>query len=86
VHCLHAGVDPRDSTVDLCTIYDLNNKLVAACNPFPGGVERVFYVWDSVIVLTADKRIYRLKERGIADKLEMLYRKNLFEVAAELAG
>jgi hypothetical protein len=46
----------------------------------------VFYVWDSVIVLTADKRIYRLKERGIADKLEMLYRKNLFEVAAELAG
>ena len=80
-----AGVDPRDKGVDQCSIYDLNNKFVAATNPFAGGVERVFYVWNSVIVLTADKRIYRLKEKGIGDKLEMLYRKNLYEVAAELA-
>jgi uncharacterized protein (UPF0335 family) len=84
VRCI-AGVGARDDTVDQCSVYDLENKFVAAFNPFPSGVKRVFFEWNSVVVLTKDNRVYRLKEKGIADKLEMLYRKNLFDVAAELA-
>jgi hypothetical protein len=83
-YLLVAGVNEQDGS-DVCNVYDLDNQFVAASNPFVGGIRRVFYEWDSIVVLTNDHRIWRLKERDTADKLEKLYARNLYEVAAELA-
>lgn len=77
--------DVNEQGDDMCTVYDLENQFVAASNPFVGGIRRVFYEWDSIVVLTKDNRIWRLKERNTADKLEKLFSRNLYEVAAELA-
>jgi hypothetical protein len=77
--------DVNEQGDDMCTVYDLENQFVAASNPFVGGIRRVFYEWDSVVVLTNDNRVWRLKERNTADKLEKLFSRNLYEVAAELA-
>ena len=83
-YLLVAEVNEQDGT-DVCNVYDLENQFVAASNGFVGGIRRVFYEWDSVVVLTMDDRIWRLKEKDTAAKLEKLYERNLYEVAAELA-
>ena len=83
-YLLVAGVNDQDGS-DVCNVYDLEHQFVAASNAFVGGVRRVFYEWDSVVVLTKDHRVFRLKERGTAEKIEKLITRNQFEVAADIA-
>uniref|UniRef100_A0A8C9FZC4 RING-type domain-containing protein n=1 Tax=Pavo cristatus TaxID=9049 RepID=A0A8C9FZC4_PAVCR len=65
-------------------IYDLCNKFIAYSSIFDDVVD-VLAEWGSLYVLTRDGKIHVLQEKDAQTKLEMLFRKNLFEMAINLA-
>uniref|UniRef100_A0A8B9R7R9 Vacuolar protein sorting-associated protein 11 homolog n=1 Tax=Astyanax mexicanus TaxID=7994 RepID=A0A8B9R7R9_ASTMX len=66
------------------TIYDLDNKFIAYSAPFDDIID-VLAEWGSFYVLTRDKKMYMLQEKDTQTKLEMLFKKNLFVMAINLA-
>ncbi|CAK8684034.1 unnamed protein product [Clavelina lepadiformis] len=83
------GSVPSTSTMrmpdkNMVTIYDMKQKLIAYSSPLPG-VQEVLYEWGSVFVLTADNNLICLQEIDIHQKLEMLFKKNLYSLAVNLA-
>eukprot|EP00457_Paulinella_chromatophora_P001265 gb/GEZN01001267.1/.p1 GENE.gb/GEZN01001267.1/~~gb/GEZN01001267.1/.p1 ORF type:complete len:995 (+),score=149.02 gb/GEZN01001267.1/:333-2987(+) len=74
--------EPKKNTL---TIYDLKNKFIA----YAAKVETVVEVvaeWGALFILTASHKCYQLTEKDLASKLQMLYRKNLFQIAISLAS
>ena len=69
----------------MLTVYDLKNKMIC----FSGEVEQVeqiVYEWDTLHVLLKDQaQSFVLKEKLMSTKLELLFRKNLYNVALQLA-
>ncbi|KAI9334026.1 hypothetical protein BDR26DRAFT_867661 [Obelidium mucronatum] len=81
----------------ILTIYDLRCKLIAFQGSFEGlsgsgsgaarvggGILSVATEWDELFVLTADQKIYRLEEKDMSTKLELLYSKNMYTLALSL--
>ena len=70
---------------NVLTVYDLKNKMIC----FSGEVEQVeqiVYEWDTLHVLLKDQaQSFVLKEKLMSTKLELLFRKNLYNVALQLA-
>ncbi|CAG5986498.1 unnamed protein product [Menidia menidia] len=78
------GGEASPSERQLLTVYDLENKFVA----YSCGFEDVMDVvaeWGSFYVLTRDGKMAALQERDTQTKLEMLFKKNLFVMAINLA-
>nr|CAB3267620.1 vacuolar protein sorting-associated protein 11 homolog [Phallusia mammillata] len=83
------GSIPTTSTMRLLdknvvTIYDMKQKLIAYSAPLPG-VQEVLYEWGSIYILGADNSLVCLQEIDIHQKLEMLFKKNLYSLAVNLA-
>jgi hypothetical protein len=76
---------PGGSNRDVLTIYDLKNKMIT----FSTDVEEVahiVYEWDTLHVLLKNpQQSFVLKEKAMSTKLELLFRKNLYNVALQLA-
>ena len=70
---------------DICSIYDLENKFKAMQTTFRHGVKHVLREWGTVVVITGENRVWQLAEKDTPTKLELLFAKHLYEVAAELA-
>uniref|UniRef100_A0A8C9U302 Vacuolar protein sorting-associated protein 11 homolog n=1 Tax=Scleropages formosus TaxID=113540 RepID=A0A8C9U302_SCLFO len=66
------------------TVYDLDNKFIAYSASFDGVID-VLAEWGSFYVLTHDSKMYVLQEKDTQTKLEMLFKKNLFVMAINLA-
>ncbi|KAJ3075472.1 Vacuolar protein sorting-associated protein 11 [Podochytrium sp. JEL0797] len=77
------------------TVYDLRCKLIAFQGSFEGsgngkgrvgggGILSVASEWDELFVLTVDQKIYRLEEKDMTTKLELLFSKNLYTLALSL--
>ncbi|XP_062869801.1 vacuolar protein sorting-associated protein 11 homolog [Trichomycterus rosablanca] len=66
------------------TIYDLDNKFIAYSAAF-GDIVDVLAEWGSFYVLTRDGKMFMLQEKDTQTKLEMLFKKNLFVMAINLA-
>lgn len=66
------------------SVYDLKNKLVAYTGAFQN-VLSVFVEWGYVFVLCRDGKLYQLEENDINSKMEILFKKNLYQVAVSLA-
>ncbi|XP_078494941.1 vacuolar protein sorting-associated protein 11 homolog [Ciona intestinalis] len=69
---------------NIVTIYDASQKLIAYSSPLPG-VQEVLYEWGSLFALVADNNLICLQEIDIQQKLEMLFKKNLYSLAVNLA-
>ncbi|XP_061659657.1 vacuolar protein sorting-associated protein 11 homolog isoform X1 [Syngnathoides biaculeatus] len=76
--------DSCPSDRQLLTIYDLDNKLIAYSALFDDVID-VVAEWGSFYVLTRDGTVYILQEKDTQTKLEMLFKKNLFVMAINLA-
>ncbi|XP_036923457.1 vacuolar protein sorting-associated protein 11 homolog isoform X1 [Sturnira hondurensis] len=76
--------DPQSSDKQILNIYDLCNKFIAYSAVFEDIVD-VLAEWGSLYVLTRDGRVHALQEKDTQTKLEMLFKKNLFEMAINLA-
>lgn len=46
---------------------------------------KVMHEWGSLFVLTGDGKMYQLSEKDFQTKLDMLFRKHLYEIAISLA-
>ena len=66
------------------SIYDLQNKFVAYTSPIPP-VQAMVSEWGMLYILAKDGRMFQLSEKDISSKLEVLFRKNQFSLASELA-
>ncbi|XP_038609321.1 vacuolar protein sorting-associated protein 11 homolog isoform X3 [Tachyglossus aculeatus] len=78
------GSEAQSSEKQLLTVYDLCNKFIAYSAVFDDVVD-VLAEWGSLHVLTRDGRVHVLQEKDTQTKLEMLFKKNLFEMAIHLA-
>jgi hypothetical protein len=81
-------IQPTGSDVgigmNIITIYDISRKFIAYSSPVPA-ISEVFGEWGSLYLLTVDGRLIYLRERDTQTKLEMLFKKNQFSLAIELA-
>uniref|UniRef100_A0A3B3RJX0 Vacuolar protein sorting-associated protein 11 homolog n=1 Tax=Paramormyrops kingsleyae TaxID=1676925 RepID=A0A3B3RJX0_9TELE len=68
----------------ILTVYDLDNKFIAYSAAFDDIID-VLAEWGSFYVLTRDGKMYVLQEKDTQTKLEMLFKKNLFVMAINLA-
>lgn len=66
-------------------VYDPTNSLVAYRAPFDAPISFILSEWGSLFVMTKDKKMYALQEKDAQSKLEMIFRKNLYDVAIRLA-
>lgn len=62
------------------TIFDVNNKFIAFTAPILNA-HQVLSEWGSLLVLTKDKKIHQLVEKDLHSKLDILFKKNLYDVA-----
>jgi hypothetical protein len=66
------------------SIYDLRNKLVAFSGPLPF-VRFLVNEWGGLYAVSDDKKMYLLAEKDVQTKLDTLFRKNLYQIAINLA-
>ncbi|KAH8117125.1 hypothetical protein DFH11DRAFT_1579398 [Phellopilus nigrolimitatus] len=77
---------PDKTDISKVTVFDLENKLVAYSGTFVEGVRAVVSEWGHIYVLTNDGKLSCLEEKPTPEKLDMLYRKNLYLLALNLAN
>ncbi|KAJ2834233.1 Vacuolar protein sorting-associated protein 11, partial [Coemansia sp. 'formosensis'] len=67
------------------TILDTKNKLVAYTGVVAGGVRGVAAEWGSVFVLGGHGTLDHFSEKDLLEKLDILYRQNLYPLAVKMA-
>lgn len=78
---------PSDRTdISKVTIFDIENKFVAYSGTFVEGVRAVISEWGNIYVLTNDGKLTCLEEKSTPEKLDILYRKNLYNLALNIAS
>ncbi|XP_068706072.1 vacuolar protein sorting-associated protein 11 homolog isoform X2 [Montipora foliosa] len=78
------GGNSQTRNVNIVTVYDIQNKLIAFTGTFQGVID-VLCEWGSLFVLTAENKIFQLEEKDTQTKLEILFKKNLYAMAISLA-
>lgn len=78
------GTKLPNSNPNLITIYDINKKFIAFSSPIPG-TSQVMSEWGLLYILTLDGRLITFTECDTQTKLELLFRKNQFSLAIDLA-
>lgn len=79
------AMTPHSLSVDCkVTIYDLDNKFEAYSSLFTSVVD-VIVEWGSLYVLCKDGRLFKLTEKDITSKLDLLFRKSQYSLAMDLA-
>ncbi|KAH9526087.1 Vacuolar protein sorting-associated protein 11 [Dermatophagoides farinae] len=69
---------------NLITIYDIEQKFIAFSCPIPA-VSQLISEWSELYAITTDGRVIIFKECDIQTKLEILFKKNQFSLAIDLA-
>ncbi|RIA82013.1 hypothetical protein C1645_881286 [Glomus cerebriforme] len=67
------------------TIFDTANKFIAYMGTFSHGVRTICCEWGGIYILGMDGKLYRLEEKDTPTKLEILFKKNLYLLAINLA-
>jgi hypothetical protein len=62
------------------TVYDLRNKLIAFAGNV-GSVKMAVVEWGSIVLIGHDGRLHRLTEKDTLQKLDLLYKRNLYPMA-----
>ena len=60
-------------------------RIVAHTESILSDIQHIFQVWGDVYTLTQEGKVYRYHEKTVPQRLEMLYHRNLYTLAAELA-
>ncbi|KIW97935.1 uncharacterized protein Z519_01519 [Cladophialophora bantiana CBS 173.52] len=67
------------------TLLDTDLKYVAHTESLPAPVKEVFVEWNELFLLTVDGKLFRYQEKTLQQKLEILYQRNLYIYAINLA-
>ncbi|TPX63051.1 hypothetical protein SpCBS45565_g06884 [Spizellomyces sp. 'palustris'] len=86
---IHAS--PSETTPGtVLTLYDLKNKFVAFTGTFGGSgyrgqpIRAVLGEWGELFIVTEDRKMYRLQEKDMDTKLDILFKKNMYTLAINL--
>ncbi|KAI8456727.1 hypothetical protein BY996DRAFT_6412141, partial [Phakopsora pachyrhizi] len=66
-------------------IFDIQHRFIAYSNTFKTSISHVWSEWDEFFILTGSGKIIRLVEKSFSDKLKILYEKDLYILAINLA-
>ncbi|QSS58040.1 vacuolar protein sorting protein [Histoplasma capsulatum] len=72
-------------TTSTFTILEPDLKFVAHTESFPSRVKYVFMEWGDLFIVSVDGMVYRYREKSLQQKLEILYQRNLYILAINLA-
>ena len=67
------------------TVLDTDLKYLAHNESLPAEVREVFVGWNELYLLTVDGKLYKYQEKTLQQKLEILYERNLYIYAINLA-
>ncbi|XP_067935416.1 vacuolar protein sorting-associated protein 11 homolog isoform X2 [Watersipora subatra] len=70
--------------MDIVTIFDTLNKFIAYSGPIPH-VINILFEWNAIYVLAGDNKLYMLLEKATQTKLEILFKKNQYITAINIA-
>ncbi|KAK5658682.1 hypothetical protein OQA88_2078 [Cercophora sp. LCS_1] len=60
-------------------------RIIAHSESVLTDVQHIFQIWGDLYTITQDGKVYRYHEKTLPQRLEMLYQRNLYTLAAELA-
>ncbi|KAL7292944.1 hypothetical protein TKK_0013397 [Trichogramma kaykai] len=66
------------------TILDIQNKFIVFAASLPS-IEAVLSEWGGLFVLSGDCKLYRLEEKDLQSKLNLLFKKNLYDISIRIA-
>lgn len=67
------------------SILNTNFKFIAYQDTLSSEVKTLFSIWGDIYLLTIDGKLHRYHEKTFAQKLDILYQRNLFGLAIDLA-
>ena len=67
------------------TILDTDLKYIAHTETLSSQIKAVFKEWGDLFLLTLEGKVFRYHEKPLTQKLELLYQRNLFVLAINLA-
>lgn len=67
------------------TLLDTDLKYIAHTESLPTQIKAVFVEWGELFLLTSDGKLLRYQEKSLSQKLEILYQRNLYIYAINLA-
>ncbi|KAL1971338.1 hypothetical protein VTN77DRAFT_290 [Rasamsonia byssochlamydoides] len=67
------------------TLLDTDLKFIAHSEALVSPAKSVFAIWGDLFLMTLDGKIYRYHEKNLQQKLEILYQRNLYILAINLA-
>lgn len=67
------------------TLLDTDLKFISHSESLSSSVKHIFTEWGSLFLLTTDGKVYRYREKSLQQKLEILYQRNLYILAINLA-
>ncbi|KAK0866139.1 Vacuolar protein sorting-associated protein 11 [Friedmanniomyces endolithicus] len=67
------------------TVLNTDLKFIAHSEALSNQVNSILSIWGDIFLLTSDGKLYRYHEKTFQQKLEILYRLNLFVLAISLA-
>ncbi|KAG0353979.1 hypothetical protein BG005_006814 [Podila minutissima] len=80
---VNATISANDTTK--LTIIDTVNKFTAYSATFAQGIRSVICEWGSIYIVENGGRVYRLDEMDTSTKLDVLFKKNMYLLAINLA-
>ncbi|KAL2264233.1 hypothetical protein VTK26DRAFT_65 [Humicola hyalothermophila] len=60
-------------------------RIIAHSETVLSDVRHIFHIWGDLYILTQEGKVFRYHERSLQQRLEMLYQRNLYTLAADLA-
>lgn len=81
------GVNPADDIFGTTTftLLDTDLKFIAHSESLASPMKHVFIEWGDLFLLTTDGKIVRYREKSLQQRLEILYERNLYILAINLA-
>ncbi|KXG52766.1 Zinc finger, RING-type [Penicillium griseofulvum] len=67
------------------TLLDTDLKFIAHSESLVSPMKRIFMEWGDLFLLTTDGKVFRYREKTLQQKLEILYERNLYILAINLA-
>jgi hypothetical protein len=67
------------------TLLDTDLRYIAHTESLPSQVKDLFIEWNELFLLTLDGKLYRYQEKTLQQKLEILFQRNLYILAINLA-
>ncbi|KAJ5894757.1 hypothetical protein N7495_006448 [Penicillium taxi] len=84
---LRKYVNPADSLFGTTTftLLDTDLKFIAHSETLVSPMKQIFMEWGDLFLLTTDGKVFRYREKSLQQRLEILYDRNLYILAINLA-